>query len=322
MLQPSPIVVQPEQQRPDQLVPALGVPPEPRDHAVSASDVLHLHHRPLAGRVGAALRLGHDAVEPGALEAREPIGGKRGIAGHRREMHRWSDALEQRLQLAAALGLRLVPDVAAIDGKQVEGHEGGGDLARQLRHARRCRMQPHLQGIEVEPVRGGDDDLSIHHTPARQRRSERVVHLGEVAIERLEIAALDVHVRAVAEHDGAEPVPLRLVQERATGGQRLGDLGQHRLDRRGDGEGHLGFSGSQVLGVLEVLEVLSVHLCHLWRYLRYLWLRPSGSSFGGRLPRRAAAGSSGAYSSSTPLAALRSRSPPRLMSPRPMNDEG
>ena len=67
------------------------------------------------------------------------------------------------------------------------------------------------------------------------------MQLGEVAIERPQVAALDEDVRVAAEHDGAEAVPLRLEEEARRFGQRLGQLGQHRLDRRRDGgAGHAG----------------------------------------------------------------------------------
>ena len=74
--------------------------------------------------------------------------------------------------------------------------------------------------------------------PSGSAVEEELVQLGEVAVERPQIAALDVHLAAAAKDDRAEAVPLRLVQEAVAGRQRLGQLGQHRLDRRGDREGH------------------------------------------------------------------------------------
>ena len=62
------------------------------------------------------------------------------------------------------------------------------------------------------------------------------MELGEVAIERPQVAALDEDVAAAAKHDGAEAVPLRLVEERAAGRELVGQLRQHRLDRRLDAE--------------------------------------------------------------------------------------
>ena len=46
----------------------------------------------------------------------------------------------------------------------------------------------------------------------RQPREQCVVELGEVAVERTQVAALHEDVgRPAAEHDGAEPVPLGLI---------------------------------------------------------------------------------------------------------------
>ena len=74
-------------------------------------------------------------------------------------------------------------------------------------------MQPHLQRIEVEPARRGDDDLAVEHAAVGQACEQRVVQLRKVAVERPQVAALDEHVVAAAEHDGAEAVPFRLVEE-------------------------------------------------------------------------------------------------------------
>ena len=63
------------------------------------------------------------------------------------------------------------------------------------------------------------------------------MQLGEVPIERTQVAALDVNVRFAAKHDRAKAVPLRLVEERA-GRQIVGELREHRLDRRLDRKAH------------------------------------------------------------------------------------
>ena len=76
------------------------------------------------------------------------------------------------------------------------------------------------------------------------------MQLGEVAVERPQVAALDEDVGVAAEDDGAEAVPLRLEQEVARVGQRLGQLGQHRLDRRRDGgAGEAGDAGSRASAI-------------------------------------------------------------------------
>src|SRR2546423_7553141 len=93
-------------------------------------------------------------------------------------------------------------------------------------------MEPHLQRVEVEASRGRDHDLAVDDAIVRQLLEQRIVQLGKVAIERPQIAALDVEVVAAAEHDRAESVPLRLVQVRSFRWERLGQLRKHRLHWR------------------------------------------------------------------------------------------
>ena len=114
----------------------------------------------------------------------------------------------------AALALRRAAHVAAVGGEQIERDELRRRLLRELGDARRGRMQPELQRVEVEAARRRDHDLAVEHAAGRQRVEKRGVQLGKVAIERLEIAALDEHVGAAAKDDRAKSVPLRLVQER------------------------------------------------------------------------------------------------------------
>jgi hypothetical protein len=96
-------------------------------------------------------------------------------------------------------------------------------------------VQPQLQRIEVQPFCGGDDDLAVDHAPGGQRLQQSVVEVGKIAVERALVAALDEDVGVGAEDDRAESVPFRLEQEPVVRGQIEGDLGKHRLDRRGDG---------------------------------------------------------------------------------------
>ena len=140
------------------------------------------------------------------------------------------------LEQHAALGLRCCADIAAVDGQQIEGDECGRCRLCQLRDARGRWMQTHLQRVEVEPARGGDDDLAVHHAAIREVGKQRLVQFGKVTIERPEIPALDEELGATAKDDRAKPVPLGLVQKRATAGDPIGGLREHRLDRRSDRE--------------------------------------------------------------------------------------
>jgi hypothetical protein len=79
------VVVEAEQERPD-LAPVL-VPPEATDSAVGGALVLHLGPAPLAFGVGAGEVFRDDAVEAGALEAREPVARHLGGLRRRREVN-------------------------------------------------------------------------------------------------------------------------------------------------------------------------------------------------------------------------------------------
>ncbi len=149
---------------------------------------------------------------------------------------------EQPLEADAALGLGQIPHVAAIHGQQIEGDEGGRRFLRQPGHPRGGRMEAQLQGIEVEPRPGRDHDLAVDHTAAGQPFEKNRVQFGEVTVEGAAVAALDEHVITATrgpKNDGPEAVPLGFVEERAAGGKRLGDPGEHRLDGGLDGKAHL-----------------------------------------------------------------------------------
>ena len=152
-------------------------------------------------------------------------------------MNRGRDPSQEPLERGPPLPLRRRHEVATIGGEQVEGDERRRRLPSELLHPRRRRVQALLQGVEVEPVRGGDHDLAVHHAVLGQAVQQRLAKLREVAVERPGVAALDVEVGAApTEHDGAEAVPLGLEEEVARFRKGLGQRGEHGLDRGGDGE--------------------------------------------------------------------------------------
>jgi hypothetical protein len=55
-------------------------------------------------------------------------------------------------------------------------------------------VQAQLEQIEVEPVRGPDDDLSIEYAAIGKPLEQCLVQLREVAIERPQVPALDEHL--------------------------------------------------------------------------------------------------------------------------------
>src|SRR5207253_662563 len=74
------VIVQAEQERADHRAGALLVPAEAGNHAISRALVLHLDHRALPGAIGRVEPLCHDTIQPGALDAAEPVRRKRSIA--------------------------------------------------------------------------------------------------------------------------------------------------------------------------------------------------------------------------------------------------
>ncbi len=100
--------------------------------------------------------------------------------------------------------------------------DGVSAASLATREAAGCRRS--CSAIEVEAVRAGDDDLAVDDAAGRERRQQQRVQLGEVAIERPQIAALDEDVGVAAEDDGAEAVPLRLEEERTRAGSASASL--------------------------------------------------------------------------------------------------
>ncbi len=117
VVQPLPIVVQTQQERPHQLVPPVLVPPEPGDNTIRGARVLHLDHRALSRLVRTGLRLGDHAIEPGALEPRQPFDRDLAVSCHRRQVNRWRDAGEQLLEVAAAPGLHHIAQILPVCGQ-------------------------------------------------------------------------------------------------------------------------------------------------------------------------------------------------------------
>jgi hypothetical protein len=88
-------------------------------------------------------------------------------------------------------------------------------------------------GEQVELLDAVDDDnhLPVEHVALRRQRQGLFDDVGEVAVHRLAVAALHLHLVTVAEHDRAKPVPLGLVAPVVAGGQLARALGQLRLHR-------------------------------------------------------------------------------------------
>src|SRR5262245_12007028 len=231
-------VVEPEQERADRHSGTALVPAEARHHAVALPLVLHLEHHPLVRLVGAAFGLRHHAVQARALEASEPVGRGAALLGGRRQVQGRLGALEQRLELAAALAERAGAQVPIALAEKVPEDHRGRELLRQHRDARGGGVDAQLQRLEVESAVPRDHDLAVEHAAPRELRLERLAELREVAVERLLVAALQQELVAVAEDDHPESVPLRL-EDPARAVRQLADApGEHRQHGRADGELH------------------------------------------------------------------------------------
>ncbi len=101
-------------------------------------------------------------------------------------------------------------------------------------------MESHLQRLELQGFADRDDDLAVEHAALGELRLERIDQLGEIAIERLLIPALDEDLVAVTEEQRAKAVPLGLEDPAFAGWQLADTLGEHRKDWRIDSEVHRG----------------------------------------------------------------------------------
>ena len=97
-------------------------------------------------------------------------------------------------------------------------------------------MKPKLERVEIEAAGRGNHDLAVDDAAGRQPGEQRGVELGKVPIQRPQITALDEDVGIPAKNNCAKSVPFGLVQESSTGRKLLGELREHRFDRRRDGK--------------------------------------------------------------------------------------
>ena len=176
--------------------------------------MLDLDHRALAGLVDAVIGLGDDAVE--ARRPRTARATRRRASRSRVIGVRWTGGFDVARAAAraarAARACGAARTSCAVDGQQIERDERRRRLLRQLRDARRGRVQAQLQRVEVEAV-SASRSRSRRRPRSRRaaRASERVVQLGEVAIERPQVAALDedVVVRRETRSRGSRPTSAR-----------------------------------------------------------------------------------------------------------------
>src|SRR3954451_8105770 len=101
-------------------------------------------------------------------------------------------------------------------------------------------MDALAEEVELLDAVDDHDQLAVEDDPVLRQGEDVGDDLGEVAVHRLAVAALEVDVVAVAEHDRAEAVPLRLEAPAVAVRQLLRRAGELRLDRGLQREGHGG----------------------------------------------------------------------------------
>jgi hypothetical protein len=93
-------------------------------------------------------------------------------------------------------------------------------------------MNTELQGVEIETVLRRDNNFAVEGAARGQSRSQRIQKLGEIAIQRFRVAALQQYLIAIAKNKRAKTVPLRLVNPRSLDRQFTHSFSEHRQDRR------------------------------------------------------------------------------------------
>ncbi len=156
----------------------------------------------------------------------------------RREVDGRFGVAERRLQRETSGDEWFALEILVAQCQKIEGDEGGRRRLGQQRDARGGGVDALGQGIEIEPRRSGDDDLSIDDTAVRQVFEQRAAQLGEVTVQRLFVATAEHDIAPVSKDDATEPVPLGLVGEPFLLGKLTDQLGQHGGHRRCHGKCH------------------------------------------------------------------------------------
>ena len=235
VLERSGVVIEAKQERADGGSFGVLVPAEAGDDAVAVALMLDLEHGAFVGLVGSVEELGHDAVEAGAFEALEPVFGDGMVAGGGGLVDGRGGVFEDAGELGVAFGEGVMGEVFVAEREEVEEDNGRGSLLREEFDAGGGGVDAELECVEVEAAVGGDDDLTIEDAAWGELLKEDGLDVGEVAVERLGVAALDEDVAVVAEDEGAESVPLGLEEPLVALG-KIGDaLGEHWEDGRVDG---------------------------------------------------------------------------------------
>lgn len=99
-------------------------------------------------------------------------------------------------------------------------------------------MDAELKCIEIEMTIVGDHEFAVENAFLGKLLAHRFKHLGEVAVERLFIAALQENLIPIAKYEDAKAIPLGLVDPVPLGRDLFDAFGEHRKDWRIYGDVH------------------------------------------------------------------------------------
>jgi hypothetical protein len=101
-------------------------------------------------------------------------------------------------------------------------------------------VDPLGEQVELLDAVDDDDHLAVEHEPVVRQLQHLLRDLGEVAVHRLAVPALELHLVSVLEDDRAEAVELRLVAPAVALRQVSRGLRELRLHRRLQRKRHRG----------------------------------------------------------------------------------
>ena len=153
-------------------------------------------------------------------------------------MQRWLHAGEQPRKRGAALLERYAAEIPIAFAQNIKEDDRGRHLLGEQPHPRFCRVKAQLQRLEIEHAGAHNHDLAVEHAALRQLHPQRLDQLRVVAAERLLIAALDEDLVRITKNQCPEAIPLWLEEPPLAIRQSVGRFGEHRQDRRVDGEMH------------------------------------------------------------------------------------
>ena len=226
------LVVHPEDQRADGAL--LLAEAEGGDHAVGRADALDLDHALALARAGTARRPPWRSRPPrcrsatcrrASRVARSPGS----AAPARRRPPRAARGAPRRAARAASSS----PSASRSKATNAAGVSRASFSTREA--AGWMRWESRSNSWTPSTI----TTISPSSTSSLGAHRRHLLHdLGEVAVHRAPVAALEVHLFAVPEDDRAEAVPLGLVAPIVALGELFGGLRQLRLDRRLEGQGH------------------------------------------------------------------------------------